>query len=88
MKLRRIAVLMHRYVGLALAIFLIMSGLTGSIIAFNHELDAWLNPSLFERANDAPAMAPLDLIAAIERQEPSVFVSFIAIENEIGRAHV
>lgn len=82
MKLRRIAVLMHRYVGLALAIFLVMSGLTGSIIAFNHELDAWLNPTLFERATDAPAMAPLDLIAAIERQEPAVFVSFFEMENE------
>ena len=81
MKLRRVAVLMHRYVGLALAIFLAMAGLTGSIIAFNHELDAWLNPSLFARTDNATAMAPLDLIAAIERQEPSVFVSFFGMEE-------
>ena len=82
MKLRALAVLTHRYVGLALAIFLVMSGLTGSIIAFNHELDAWLNPSLFERTDDKPAMAPLDLIAAIEKQAPNVFVSFFEMEDD------
>ena len=73
---------MHRYVGLAMAGFLVMSGLTGSIIAFNHELDEWLNPSLFERQTEGPALSPIALIDAIERQEPKIYVSFFEFEEE------
>jgi len=36
-------VLVHRYSGLYMAFFLIVAGLTGSILAFYHELDGWLN---------------------------------------------
>lgn len=82
MKMRRIAVLMHRYVGLAMAGFLVIAGLTGSIIAFNHELDEWLNPSLFERRSDGPALSPTELIAGIERQDAKVYVSFFEFEEE------
>lgn len=45
--LRRVAVLLHRYVGLAIALFLTFAGLTGSILAFQEELDQALNPELF-----------------------------------------
>ena len=82
MKMRRIAVLMHRYAGLGMAAFLTLSGVTGSIIAFNHELDEWLNPSLFERRVDGPALSPAEIIAAIERQDPKVYVSFFEFEEE------
>ena len=37
-------VTLHRYGGLAMAVFLLIAGLTGSVIAFHRELDAWLNP--------------------------------------------
>ena len=40
-------VALHRYVGLTIALFLVVVGLTGSIIAFHSELDAWANPDLF-----------------------------------------
>lgn len=82
MKLRPAALLMHRYVGLAMAAFLTVSGLTGSIIAFNHELDEWLNPSLFERLSDAPPLPATEIIAEIERQDPNIYVSFFEFEEE------
>ncbi len=41
---RHFWVLIHRYVGLTMALFLIVAGLTGSILAFYDELDDWLNP--------------------------------------------
>jgi len=44
--MRAFLVLLHRYIGLATALFLLMAGLTGSILAFNHELDEWLNPGV------------------------------------------
>ena len=41
---RHFWVLVHRYAGLFMAFFLIIIGLTGSIIVFNQELNNWLNP--------------------------------------------
>ncbi len=46
--MRAILVLLHRYIGLATAVFLLLAGLTGSLLAFNHELDEWLNPGFYE----------------------------------------
>jgi uncharacterized iron-regulated membrane protein len=40
--------LAHRYTGLFLVTFLVVAGLTGSTLAFYHELDATLNPRLFK----------------------------------------
>ncbi len=64
MPLRKVALMLHRYVGLALAVFLIVSGLTGSLLAFHHEIDTALNPELF-RVSQAPlgarVLSPLAL---------------------------
>ena len=45
--MRAALVLIHRYGGLAMAPFLIIAGLTGSVLVFMPELDAWLNPELY-----------------------------------------
>jgi uncharacterized iron-regulated membrane protein len=47
MQMRPVFVLLHRWFGLAVAVFLFVSGLTGAVISWDHELDAWLNPQLF-----------------------------------------
>jgi len=44
--MRPIFLLLHRYVGLVLAAFLVVTGLTGAVISWDHELDEWLNPDL------------------------------------------
>lgn len=85
MKPRMIAVLAHRYVGLATAIFLAVAGLTGSIIAFNHELDELLNPSLLERRSNAPVLPALDIVERVEAAYPGLYVSFVDLE--IDPAH-
>ncbi|MCB5183912.1 PepSY domain-containing protein [Methylobacillus gramineus] len=48
MSTRGVLLAIHRYGGLAIAAFLAIAALTGSIIAFEHELDSWLNPHLFK----------------------------------------
>lgn len=40
-------ILLHRYIGLTMALFLIVAGITGSVLAYHDELDEWLNPALF-----------------------------------------
>lgn len=43
---RHFWVLVHRYAGLYMAFFLIVAGLTGSIMAFTPEINDWANPPI------------------------------------------
>ena len=43
---RSCGVLVHRYAGVSLAYSLIVAGLTGSVLACQHELDLWLRSSV------------------------------------------
>ncbi len=47
--MRRQLVRLHRWFGVATALFLFVAGLTGAIIAWDHEVDAALNPSFSRR---------------------------------------
>ncbi|WP_124552898.1 PepSY-associated TM helix domain-containing protein [Methylophilus methylotrophus] len=71
--MRHALVLWHRWVGLAMAAFLIISGFTGAIIAFEDELDAWLNPQLFRPAWQAgkPVLDAYRLQALAQQQAPA-----------------
>lgn len=48
--MRVLAGRLHRWAGLATALFLAAAGLTGSVLAFKNELEALLNPQLFQVA--------------------------------------
>lgn len=45
---RHFFIRIHRYIGLTTAIFLFITGITGSFLAYQHEIDEWLNPEFFE----------------------------------------
>jgi len=61
---------LHRWVGLAMAGFLIVVGLTGSLFAFNTELERVFAPQLF--AGVRPGVVRLGLGALAERAETLV----------------
>lgn len=65
--LRATALVLHRYVGLALSVFLLVAGVTGSMMAFYGPLDAALNPELFRVAPPTPGAALLDPFTLKER---------------------
>ncbi len=82
--MRRLFVWLHRYVGLALAGFLLVEGLTGSLIAFRSELSAMLDPR-FLAAPPAPDAKPLDLATLAERAEalaPKAQVAYFASNRD------
>jgi uncharacterized iron-regulated membrane protein len=78
---------LHRQVGLAIAVFLVVAGLTGSVLVFNHELDEALNPQLFHAAE--PSSMRLDPVTLRERlaaQLPGERLDAVVLAAEPGRS--
>lgn len=87
MRLRPPLVLLHRWFGLAVALFLFISGLTGAVISWDHELDAWLNPQLFHAASGSgtgAARSGLELASQVEASDPRVRVNYTLTALEPG----
>ncbi|HWU00231.1 MAG TPA: PepSY-associated TM helix domain-containing protein [Terriglobales bacterium] len=82
------ALLLHRYVGLLLAGFLIMTGITGSVIAFQDELEGWLNPELFTTASRGPYLPPSQLQARITAADPRMELNYFLFDPPAGRSIV
>ena len=70
---RRVAILVHRYVGLVMTAFLVVAGLTGALLAFNQELDTALNPALLRVEPPTPGarlLDPYEVQARLQEQLP------------------
>ncbi|HEY8066119.1 MAG TPA: PepSY-associated TM helix domain-containing protein [Methylosinus sp.] len=67
--MRAFWVWLHRWTGLLMTGFLVVVGLTGSILAFHNELDRLATPWLYATPQDAP---PLDFAALAEKAEALV----------------
>lgn len=90
---------LHRWAGLAMAMFLVVVGLTGSLLAFNAELERVFAPQLFAEprpsegildlatlAMRAEAVAPQGRVTGVTLTEPNQgTVSFEARENPVTR---
>ena len=50
MRTREIVFNIHLYIGLAAGLFLVLSGLTGSMIVFREEIEKLMRPELLETA--------------------------------------
>lgn len=64
-------ILAHRYVGLAIAAFLVVAGLSGALLAFYAELDASLRPELLRVTPRGGLLDPLSLHAHAVAQAPA-----------------
>jgi len=82
--MRSLLVVLHRWFGLAAALFLFIAGLTGAVIAFDHELDGALNPQFFEAASNGPARPALDLADALEAADARLRVRYLPLQAEPG----
>src|SRR6188768_1542791 len=83
---RAVCVKIHRYFGLAIAVFLTVAGLTGSILAFDTDLDAWLNPELFEAKASGPILPPSEIAKSVEKLDPRVIAAWIPLVVEPGES--
>jgi uncharacterized iron-regulated membrane protein len=84
--MRAFATTVHRWAGLAVALFLIVSGLTGAVISWDHEIDGWLNSELYDTESRGPFRDPFDLAAAVEADDPRARVAYMPLGFEEGHA--
>jgi uncharacterized iron-regulated membrane protein len=86
--MRTILVLLHRWFGLFIAVFLFVSGLTGAIISWDHELDEWLNPQMYQAGNGGQgnAQSALALAEHLEAQDKRIRVTYLPQGIEPGHA--
>jgi uncharacterized iron-regulated membrane protein len=80
-------VLLHRWLGLSMAVFLFIAGLTGAIISWDHELDEWLNPQMFQaKSGEAATFSALQLAEKLEAQDRHAMVTYLPLALEPGHA--
>ena len=82
-RIHAVAVFLHRWAGLGMTGFLIVVGLTGSMLAFRTDLERIINPDLF--AKSTPEQIPLDLATLAERAEalaPQARVGYFVVERD------
>lgn len=86
---RPVLVLVHRWVGLGMAGFLLVTGLTGTLLAWNDELEAAISPQLFvvePPAVDAPKLDPLVLRERFLERHPGLAIQHLPLQVRSGRS--
>lgn len=88
--MHRLLTRLHRIFGLSTAVFLFISGLTGAMISWDHELDAWLNPHLYEARSGGAAVTSAETSLALadraEAANPRMRVQFVPLATEPGHS--
>lgn len=80
--MRKFLLFLHRYFGLLMAGFIILEGLTGSILVYRTDLERLVVPQLFATPN--PGATPLDLAELAEHAEalePKAFVAYFSRDD-------
>lgn len=84
--MRALWTVVHRWIGLVLAGFLTMAGLTGAVLSWDHEIDEWLNADMLETPARGPLKTPLELAAAVQASEPRAEISYMTLGLVEGEA--
>ncbi|MBK8815576.1 MAG: PepSY domain-containing protein [Methylococcaceae bacterium] len=87
---RQFWVLIHRYAGLYMAFFLIVAGLTGSILAFRGEIEHWLTPENYDEyypitIQAKPVLDPFELRERAMALEPGAQCNSVPPHTESGK---
>lgn len=78
---------LHRWAGLFIAVFLFLSGISGALIAWDRELDAWLNPHLFKANSSAlSSHTILELANQFEANEPRARIKNLPLATQAGQS--
>jgi len=82
---RRFWVALHRYAGIYMVVFLVVAGITGSILAFDPEISDWLNPEYNHvPVENGPMLDPLTLRERALAIEPHARIDFVELGKGPG----
>jgi len=84
--MRKVWARLHRYLGLTAGLLLLQAGLTGCIIAYQQELDAWLNPELYSSPARGRPLNDEHLLSALQRELPDYRIVSLPLQRVAGRA--
>ena len=95
-KLRKWAFVLHRYIGLVIGLVLIIIGMTGSVLVFQREIDAFVISQRFGQIivpeNQAekiiPVEAIIDRVKDKFKDQPETSVRAIAIPHKLSNPYV
>jgi uncharacterized iron-regulated membrane protein len=88
MTVRGVLLKTHLYMGLAGAAFLLILGLTGSIIAFETEIPRWLYPHLFGVEEGTRTLPEQDLVRIAEQRFAPAHVTAVQVLRRADQARV
>lgn len=86
--MRKLITTLHRWAGLGMAVFLFISGITGAVISWDHELDGVLNPHLIRSSTVGDPLDPLRVAQGLEDSNPQVRVTAIPLQRQAGETLV
>src|SRR3546814_15726941 len=84
--MRHAATLVHRWAGLFIAVFLIISGLTGAVLSWDHEIDEWLNSDLYTVDSRGAPRSPIQLASVITAEFPHAQIVYEPLHLEPGHS--
>jgi uncharacterized iron-regulated membrane protein len=79
----------HRWAGLSLALFLAVAGLTGALMAFYDEIEAFIAPQLHVVQPPSPQaqlLDPIELRKKVQGAYPDAVINYLPLHLEPGRA--
>lgn len=78
---RDLCLKIHRWSGLTIALFLLVAGLTGAVIVYQHDLEGVLLSEWTRVAPRAQSLSPIELARIAERAEPRASVDRIPLDR-------
>ncbi|MFD1123638.1 PepSY-associated TM helix domain-containing protein [Methylophilus flavus] len=86
--MRQIFAIIHRYIGLTLALFLMLAGVTGVFIAFYDELEKCMHPEfrLVDSQPGQPRLSPVQLAETLKEKYPDAMFNRINLHQEAGES--
>lgn len=85
MKLRRLLFHLHLYTGLLVGLLVSLTGITGSLLVYSHELDASLHPRLLHShpgEHPGPMISPDQALRVVRESDPKASVQFLSPPRE------
>lgn len=82
---RKVWVVVHRWAGLSLALFLAMAGLTGTALAWEEPIEAWTAPHLLRAAPRSMQQSAATLAAAALQRHPGMIITYLPLTVAPGQ---